>query len=41
MAGLPVRGPIGDHLLTPKNATMFLIDYEPSRFAAARSPSCC
>ena len=37
MASLPVRDPVGDHLLTPQNAAMFLIDYQPSQFAAVRS----
>jgi hypothetical protein len=39
MGSEPIRDPFGDHLLTPQNAAMFLIDYEPSRFAAARSTS--
>jgi hypothetical protein len=29
--------PIGDHLLTPQNAAMVLIDYQPSQFALVRS----
>ena len=29
------RDPIGDHLLTPQNAAMVLIDYQPSQFAAS------
>ena len=37
MAGLPVRDPIGDHLLTPQNAAMVLIDYQPSQFAGVQS----
>ena len=31
------RDPIGDHLLTPQNAAMVLIDYQPSQFAGVRS----
>ena len=37
MASLPVRDPVGDHLLTPQNAAMVVIDYQPSQFAAVRS----
>ena len=33
----PIRDPVGDHLLTPQNAAIFLIDYQPSQFAAVRS----
>jgi hypothetical protein len=27
MASLPVRDPVGDHLLTPQNAALVVIDY--------------
>ncbi len=37
MASLPVRDPIGDHLLTPQNAALVVIDYQPSQFAAVKS----
>ena len=38
MAGaLKPRDPIGDHLLTPHNAAMVLIDYQPSQFAGVLS----
>ena len=37
MASAPIRDPLGDHLLTPQNAAMFLIDYQPSQFAGVRS----
>jgi hypothetical protein len=30
MASLPVRHPVGDHLLTPENAALVVIDYQPS-----------
>jgi hypothetical protein len=33
----PIRDPIADHLLTPQNAAMFVIDYQPSQFAGVRS----
>ena len=29
MASAPVRDPLGDHLLTPQNATLVVIDYQP------------
>jgi nicotinamidase-related amidase len=37
MASLPVRDPVGDHLLTPQNTALVLIDYQPSQFGAVRS----
>ncbi len=37
MASLPVRDEVGDHLLTPKNAALVVIDYQPSQFGAVRS----
>jgi nicotinamidase-related amidase len=37
MASLPIRDPLGDHLLTPQNSTLVVIDYQPSQFAAVRS----
>jgi nicotinamidase-related amidase len=37
MASLPMRDPIGDHLLTPQNAALVVIDYQPSQFAAVNS----
>ena len=37
MASGQTRDPIGDHLLTPQNATLVVIDYQPSQFAAVRS----
>jgi len=37
MASLPIRDPLGDHLLTPQNAALLVIDYQPSQFAAVRS----
>jgi nicotinamidase-related amidase len=37
MASAPTRDPLGDHLLTPQNAAMVVIDYQPSQFAAVRS----
>jgi nicotinamidase-related amidase len=37
MASLPVRDPAGDHLLTPQNSALVLIDYQPPQFSAVRS----
>jgi len=37
MASLPVRDPVGDHLLTPQNAALLVIDYQPGQFGAVTS----
>src|ERR1700741_4293028 len=37
MASMPVRDPVADHLLTPQNTALVVIDYQPSQFAAVRS----
>jgi nicotinamidase-related amidase len=37
MASLPIRDPVADHLLTPQNAALAVIDYQPSQFAAVKS----
>jgi len=37
MASGPVRDQLGDHLITPQNAALVLIDYQPSQFATVRS----
>ena len=37
MAGSVVRDPVGDHLLTPENAALCVIDYQPSQFAGVNS----
>jgi len=37
MAGSVIRDPVGDHLLTPQNAAIFVIDYQPSQFAGVNS----
>ena len=29
MASLPVRDPVADHLLTPQNSALVVIDYQP------------
>jgi nicotinamidase-related amidase len=37
MASLPVRDPVGDHLLTPQNTVMVVVDYQPFQFAGVQS----
>lgn len=37
MASAPVRDQLADHLITPKNSALILIDYQPSQFATVRS----
>ena len=37
MAGAPIHDPLGDHLLTPQNAALVVIDFQPSQFAGVRS----
>ncbi len=37
MASAPVRDQVDDHLITPQNAALVLIDYQPSQFATIRS----
>jgi nicotinamidase-related amidase len=37
MSAAPVRDPIGDHLLTPQNAALLVIDYQPSQLSGVQS----
>ena len=37
MASTPIRDQVGDHLITPRNAALVVIDYQPSQFATVRS----
>ena len=37
MTSLPVRDPVGDHLLTPQNSALVVIDYQPSQFGGVTS----
>jgi len=37
MARAPIRDQLGDHLITPQNAALVVIDYQPSQFATVRS----
>jgi len=32
-----IRAPLADHLLTPQNAALLVIDYQPSQIAAVQS----
>ena len=32
-----VRDPLADHLITPQNSTLVLIDYQPEQVSAVRS----
>ena len=37
MSSAPIRDQLGDHLITPQNAALVVIDYQPSQFATVRS----
>jgi nicotinamidase-related amidase len=37
MTSAPVRDPLADHLITPQNAALLLIDYQPAQVATVRS----
>jgi nicotinamidase-related amidase len=37
MTSAPIRDPIADHLITPQNAALLLIDYQPAQVASVRS----
>jgi nicotinamidase-related amidase len=37
MSSASIRDPLSDHLITPQNSGLVLIDYQPSQFAAVRS----
>jgi nicotinamidase-related amidase len=37
MTSQPIRDPIDDHLITPANAALAVIDYQPSQIQAVRS----
>jgi nicotinamidase-related amidase len=37
MTSAPVRDPLADHLITPHNAALLLIDYQPAQLAAVHS----
>jgi nicotinamidase-related amidase len=37
MTSAPVRDPLSDHLITPQNSALLLIDYQPSQLAGIHS----
>src|SRR6476659_5406341 len=37
MTSTPIRDQAGDHLITPQNSALLVIDYQPSQIAAVRS----
>jgi nicotinamidase-related amidase len=37
MTSSPKRDPIADHLITPQNAALLVLDYQPAPVAAVRS----
>lgn len=37
MTSAPIRDPLADHLITPQNAALVLIDYQPTQVASVRS----
>ena len=37
MTSAPIRDPLADHLITPQNAALLLIDYQPAQVASIRS----
>jgi nicotinamidase-related amidase len=37
MTSAPIRDPLSDHLITPQNAALLLIDYQPTQVASVRS----
>ncbi|HEY2181725.1 MAG TPA: hydrolase [Solirubrobacteraceae bacterium] len=37
MSSAPMRDPLSDHLITPQNSALVVIDYQPSQFAGVRS----
>lgn len=37
MTSAPVRDPLADHLITPQNSVLLLIDYQPAQVASVRS----
>ena len=37
MTSEPIRDPVTDHLLTPQNAALVVIDYQPNQIQVGRS----
>jgi hypothetical protein len=39
MTSAPVRDPLADHLITPDNAALLLIDYQPAQLVGLPRPA--
>ena len=37
MTSVPIRDPVADHLITPQNAALVVIDYQQNQFRSVRS----
>jgi nicotinamidase-related amidase len=37
MTSVPIRDPLADHLITPQNAALVVIDYQQNQFRSVRS----
>ena len=37
MTGVPIRDPLADHLITPQNAALIVVDYQRNQFRSVRS----
>jgi hypothetical protein len=37
MTSVPIRDPLADHLITPQNAALIVIDYQENQFRSVRS----
>ena len=37
MTSEPIRDPMADHLITPENSALIVIDYQPTQFSSVRS----
>ena len=37
MTSVPIRDPVADNLITPQNAALIVIDYQPNQFRSVRS----
>ena len=37
MTSVPIRDPLADHLITPQNATLIVIDYQQNQTRSVRS----
>ena len=37
MTSVPIRDPLADHLITPQNAALIVVDYQQNQFRSVRS----